>query len=344
MLDLGTQPVTRDLLRTRDEIPYLHDMQLVFCNDCGFVQLAKAIPAEHLYSNYVCLSSWKPQPHVSRLLSIIGELPLSRQKTQILEVGSNDGSFLERLRGEGWKNVCGLEPARDACDAAEERGIETIQGYFNSSAARDYTAQYGKAGLLISRQVLEHVEDLEEFLKGIENSLAIGGYVVFEVPNFEFSMDWLDYGGIWEQHVNYFTLETIANYLAAAGVEILLTETFLFSGEALLVVGQCRGSNKCRPPETRASNRELRLSMERYGNRFIWMRKQFDRWFAELKGREGPVVLYGAGGRGCSLVNFMEVGRYIDYAVDDQSEKQGLFLPGSLLPIRSPDFSKEDKG
>ncbi|MBK9146178.1 MAG: methyltransferase domain-containing protein [Candidatus Melainabacteria bacterium] len=342
LLDLGAHPVTRDLLQQPDEEPYRHGLHLAYCASCGFAQLDQPIPADRLYSNYICLSSWKPQPHISRIISILEELPLSPADTMVLEVGCNDGSFLAELRSAGWNRLVGLEPAADARAAAEKRGIDTIGGYFNASTAAEFVERYGKSNLLISRQVLEHVENLEGFSKGIAVALEIGGYALIEVPNFRFSIDWLDYGGIWEQHVNYFTLETISAYLAQAGIEVLSWETFKFSGEALLVVG--RRQEKISPASSRRFDMTDSISaLQRYGSSFGRIKEKFRVWSEHLRER-GSVVLYGAGGRGCSLVNFMDIGKYFDYAVDDQLEKQGHYLPGANIPVRSPEALLESGG
>src|SRR5258708_17883021 len=158
------------------------------------------------YTNYNVLSSWKNQPHVPLLANLIDSLPGVHKGMRVLEVGSNDGIFLEELRRHGYQNLLGIEPAMDVQQAASNKGFETLGTYFNPTSAAKIADQRGMFDLFIARQVLEHISDLTAFRDAMALILAPNAYVVIEVPHFSHNLRCTDYN-IWEEHVNYFTLD-----------------------------------------------------------------------------------------------------------------------------------------
>jgi SAM-dependent methyltransferase len=331
LLDLGQHPIAHRFLKSADEPEYVHPVELGLCPACGLVQLLRPIPPERLYAEYFCLSSWKAQPHLARVVQVIRELPGAGPRSRILEVGSNDGILLDALRREGFTSVLGLEPARDAREAARARGLETVEGYFTPAVAGALVASKGSFDVVVARQVLEHVQDLAGFREALRLVLRPGGHVLIEVPHFDFCLEALDYSAIWEEHVNYFTRDALRRFLLAGGLEVRDEEAVLFSGEALITVATGGTGAAVPPSATRpdlAPARAFAASWPQFRARLLDV-------LARERRRGGKVGLYGAGCRACSLVNFAGLASEIDGVFDDQAEKQGLFLPGARLPVRS---------
>jgi hypothetical protein len=232
-----------------------------------------------------------------------------------------------------------LEPARDARDAANARGIETIEGFFNPESARRLVAQRGAFDVVAARQVLEHVQDLPGFLEALQIALRPGGHVLVEVPHFDFCLDSLDYSAIWEEHVNYFTRDALKRFLGAGGFEVRHEESVLFSGEALITLATRSGRPAVAPDAVRPELGRARS----FAASWPAFRARLLATLADERRRGGKVGLYGAGCRACSLVNFAGLAAELDGVFDDQAEKQGLFLPGARLPVR-PGSSLNDMG
>ena len=330
LLDLGKHPIAHHFLKHPSQNEYVHSVKLYFCENCGLIQLVNPIPSELLYTNYVCLSSWKHQPHVSQLIHMIEKFTNAEKTSNILEVGSNDGSFLNILKNRGYRKLTGMEPARDAVEAAKQRNVVTIPSYFSCETAKEFVEKFGKCDLLISRQILEHINDLKSFQEAMRLVISPDAFVVFEVPNFACNLDMLDYS-IWEEHINYFTPDTLSFFLANAGIQIIHSEKTVFSGETLIVIGKNTGGFPHIPFSQYI--RELRTKALNYRDKWPVFRDAFIQYLREYKEKGDKVVAYGAGCRLCSLINFIGLGPYIKFVVDDQSEKQGLFMPGSKLPI-----------
>lgn len=330
LLDLGKHPIAHHFLDSPLLEEYVHPVTLYFCQACGLVQLIDPVPPHLLYTNYVCLSSWKHQPHVPRLIQIIKEYAGVETAAMVLEVGSNDGCFLKAMQGQGYNNLLGIEPAKDACQSAHQKGIKTVSSFFNMEAAKRFIAEYSKCDLFISRQMLEHIQDLEEFRKAISTVLSPNGFVMFEIPDFACFLDTSDYS-IWEEHVNYFTIQTLTHFLSTIGIEVIYSEKILFSSESLVVVGKYVGDSVLdKQPEYRD---DLRKKVFRYRDNWPVFRNAFIEYLRCHKKKGDKIAIYGAGVRLCSLINFIGFGPYIEFIVDDQPEKQGKYMPGSKLPI-----------
>lgn len=339
LLNFGEHPIAHNFLTSPSEEEYVHSVNLAYCESCGLIQLVDPIPPEMLYTEYVCLSSWKAQPHLPRLAELIEELPGIDKTSPIMEIGSNDGIFLEMLQSRGYKNLLGVEPAQDAVALARSKNIETLNVYFSPETAEEIISTRGQCKLFVSRQVLEHITDLQSFREGMRRLLAPGAYVLIEVPNFAFSLAAPDYSAIWEEHVNYFTPETLSAFMASAGVRITHTETFNFSGEALIMLGEYVGTAS--QPQLENSLPQLRAQAISYKERWPVFRNELIEYLAKQRNGGKHVAIYGAGCRAASIINFAGLAPYLDFVVDDQPEKQGLYMPGARLPIMPGDTLPE---
>lgn len=340
MLDLGSHPVAHRFLAAPDQVEYTHPVRAVVCDRCGLVQLVDPVAPEVLYTDYVTLSSWKNQPHVPRLIELIEDKLALPKQSSVLEVGSNDGGFLSALAGAGYSRLLGVEPARDARAAAGRIGVPTVGEYFDVRLGRELVRQGGSFDLFVARQVLEHIAQLEGFRDAMRAVLAPGALVLVEVPNFEFSLLTSDYSAIWEEHVNYFTIDTLSRYLGSAGIRLLHSETARFSGEILIVLGEYVGTEVVEPADGRALA-ALDQAMAYAGEWPATRDRLADSLSAHRRGG-GRIGVYGAGCRSCSLINFAGIAPHIEFAVDDQPEKQGKYMPGSRLAIRPPEALAAD--
>lgn len=333
LLDFGEHPIAHHFLTDPFQEEYVHPVTVCFCESCGLIQLSNPIPPEMLYAEYICLSSWKRHPHIPRLVQLIEQLPGLEKTSRIVEIGSNDGTFLEVLRERGYRKVFGVEPAQDAQEVARQKGVETIGAYFTWKTAQELVSTYGECDLLVARHVLEHINELQEFREAMCALLSPSGYVLIEVPNFDFSLAAPDYSAIWEEHVNYFTLETLSLFLAGAGIQVIHSETVLFSGQGLIVLGKYVEAPPAIP--SHGYLEELQAKALAYRDRWPVFRAAFIGYLRkQQKGSgNGKVAVYGAGCRACSLINFAGLSPYLEFVVDDQPEKQGKCLPGSRLPI-----------
>ena len=241
LINFGNQPIAKHYLIESSQEHQTFPVRLYFCEYCGLTQLVDSCPPEILYDNYVTLSSWKFQPHVQHEIDVIKSLPGINSNSRVIEIGSNDGIFLQQLAANGFANSLGIEPAKDAYDLSIAKGVNTLQTFLNKASSETIKKQYGEFDLFISRQNLEHMSDLQEVAKSIQSLVKTDGYVLIEVPNFLCNLQCQDYS-LWEEHVNYFTIDTLGYFLALVDIVIVHEEIIRFSGEGIFVIGRKVGN------------------------------------------------------------------------------------------------------
>jgi 2-polyprenyl-3-methyl-5-hydroxy-6-metoxy-1,4-benzoquinol methylase len=331
MFDFGNQPIIHRLLNEPDQSYRTFPFKVGYCQLCGFMQLIDGIPPEELYQNYFTVSGWKNQPHVPRLIQLMENVFDLGTRSRILEIGCNDGVFMEGLAKLGYGNSIGLEPTLDAYNLAIERGLNVINGFFGRAIVNELIGD-NRPDLIVSRQVMEHIPDLHEFLTCAWDVLQPNGGMVLEVPDHSMNYETLDYS-FWEEHCNYFTLHTLSALLLMHGFEIVHHESTLFSGKALLVFAQ-KCSRVRGPTQPRNLDHERAMRFQKY---YPILKKSMRNYLDNVS--EYGIAMYGAGARSCNFVNLLELGEYIDVIIDDQPEKQNKFVPGAITPIRT--YSEE---
>jgi SAM-dependent methyltransferase len=330
LIDFGSHPVAKHYLFSAEDTRETYPVKLFFCEGCGLTQLMDSCPPEILYDNYVTLSSWKFQPHVQGQIDFLKSLQGFSSQSKIIEIGSNDGSFLKQLSSNGFKNSLGIEPAKDAYEIAIKNGVNVRNIFLCEKNAVGIAKEFSKFDLFVSRQNLEHMKDLGDVIKSIDLLLKEGGYALIEVPNFMANLEFQDYS-LWEEHVNYFTTETLRYFLALANLEVIHSEIFCFSGEGIFVVAQ-------KKPHVSVSLeylKELKTKNLQYSKNWPKFLKKIRGYLASLKQKGKKIAVYGAGSRVFCLINFANISNYIDVIVDDQLEKQDKFMPGGKIPILS---------
>ena len=319
-INFGMQPVAHNLTATPNCQQKKFLFQLGCCTNCGLMQLLDPIPPEILYQNYLTMSGWKNQPHVPRLINIIQSLCGYNHKHKILDIGCNDGTFLETLKKYQYESLFGIEPTDDSYKIANSKGLNVVKSFFTQESSTQFYAQ-NYFDIIITRHVLEHIIDLADFLSGIVNILKPDGMLVIEIPDSDMNLRFLDYA-LWEEHVNYFTLNTLKRLLRKFQLEVVHSETTLFSGRALTVF--CRRSNA-----TSSEIIDLRPESEKVERYFTKWPSFVNCLHEFLNSYKKNVVMYGCGCRSTNFLNLTDSSSYIDCFIDDQTEKQDLFVPGA---------------
>jgi SAM-dependent methyltransferase len=329
LIDLGNQPIAHRLLE-QPENEFTHPLKVHFCDSCGLGQIIDPIAPEILYKGYnYCFSSWKPEPHREKELSLICA---QKEHGKIFEIGCNDGLFLEQLKARG-KTVCvGLEPNSFAAQIARDtRGLPVYETFLDEATCENALKQYGKFDMVISRQVLEHVSDIELFFKCIDMLLGENGMIFIDVPNVGPGLTVGDCTIVWEEHVNYFTENVLLQVFDRFGFTAVISDKFNYSGGTLAVLARRKTASDQFLP-TRDFHTCAKTFSERvgvYGSRLASTLNKAKDYFDQI-------VIYGVGCRACTMINGLRLDKIIDFAVDDQPERQSKLMPGSKLTIKSP--------
>ncbi len=335
LLDFGMQPICNRFLKSPDEQEYKHPFVLGLCNACGLVQLIDPFPSIELRPPYNWIRYNEPENHLDNLAGILSNLPDLNENSAICGISFKDDTILDRMKKLGFSKTMRLDPKEDLGIKDGWTGVETIQDRFNLEKAKAIVNKNGKFDLVIVRHILEHVDDLPEFMRSIGELLNPHGYVLFEVPDCTKPMENFDYSSIWEEHIAYFTPETFKKCLSSGNFAVEHFKIFPYQMENCLVA-------ILRPSKmiTITNNFCDEKSLQNEKNRAIAFSKEFSQkktliksYFSEYNANKGKISFFGAGHTALVFINIFELEDYIECIIDDNENKQGLFLPGSHLPV-----------
>jgi 2-polyprenyl-3-methyl-5-hydroxy-6-metoxy-1,4-benzoquinol methylase len=345
-LELGKRPIVNDLQIDHSINLPTYSIKITICSNCGLHQLIHDIPKEKFYTNYMTPSNHKSEPHIPLLISEI--MSLIDFQDSIVEIGCNDGKFLSILKQNGFRSLLGIEPTLNTSKSAADIGIEIINSYFNSEITKDIIKNFGKFNLVISRQVLEHIKDIKNFLIDAKSLIIEEGFMIIEVPDCEINFKQFDYG-VWEEHVNCFTPITLKHILNEMGWEIIKSYRTIFSGwtqtlvlKPILTSGNAHNISKIKTKFNSLENEEndtLIRTVQEFKN---WS-FQYDSFKLSVHekvnhlSKRRKIGLFGVGARSISTLYSLDLISSISYAFDESSLKIGKYIPGTKIIIESAD-------
>ena len=327
LMDFGVQPNTFALLTEPDSNVYLHPLRLQYCTECGFVSNADPIPADKLYTNYNWATSTYPARHYQWMQETILDKYLSDKNGLVLDVGCNDGYFLSLLSSAGATNLLGIEPTADCAGIARERGLTVLQDYFNQKTSSEIVKEYGFPAVVICRHVIEHIEDLDDFMGSFVSVMSEKTTLVLEFPSFETIVGKGDFSSIWEQHINFFSQRSIADLLKKHGLAIIEENLFSFGGGSQLLFAMKTEKH------ADAAGTDPFILIEKFKANITGNIQRTKEYIKKLHEEGKKIAAFGAGARGSCLINISNIAEYIDCIVDDNNQKHGLYLPKSNLPV-----------
>lgn len=186
----------------------------------------------------------------------------------------------------------------------------------------------GKADVVIARHIVEHMYDPLAFIEKIKKRLSPGGFLVLEAPDFRPSLDKYDYSTIWEEHLFYFTRETFQGLFGFSGMFVQYFNSIPYMLENAMV-----GIGKIGDQKIKASAKKEQISG--YINSFEQKKSELRRTLSGFRKKKGKIAVFGSGHLACTFVNLFGLKDLVEFFADDNPHKQGLFMPGSHLPILS---------
>ena len=353
--DLGASPLSNSYLRPHQlqQAEATYPLCAYLCEQCLLVQLPEFEAPEAIFSDYAYFSSYSSSwlDHARRYVEMMIERFGISGRHRVIEVASNDGYLLRFFRERGVP-VLGIEPAANVARAAEELGIETRVEFFGVDSARALVAEGLSADLLLGNNVLAHTPRLNDFVAGLETALAPCGIVTMEFPHLVRLIADNQFDTIYHEHFSYFSFLAVRRVFAAHGLEIFDVEEIPTHGGSLRIFAR-RRDDASRPTTERVAElaeRERALGLEgadyylAFGDKIRETKRKLLEFLIAAKRGGKRVVGYGAPAKGNTLLNFCGVRTdFLDYTVDLSPHKQGLFLPGTRIPIHPPDHIRETR-
>ncbi len=337
LLDVGEHPISNRFVVNPADEEYRHPMVIGQCHACGLVQLINPVPAGELMPPYEWITYNEPEGHLDRLVNIVSTLPGITKDATICGISYKEDSTLERLRRRRFEHTWRIDPASDLGITDAGAGIETIQDRLRPDLASALWQKYGTPDVVIARHILEHAHDTLRFMETLHQLVKPTGYVVFEAPDCTRVLETFDYTTIWEEHILYFTPETFRHCFGFGGFSLVRLESYSYPYENSLVgIAQLQtAATPAFPSESVLENEKHRV--QAFAEGLPQRRRRLDRFLSEYRQNQGRVAMFGAGHLACMFINVMGLKDAIEFVVDDDSHKRGLFMPGSRLPIYGSD-------
>jgi SAM-dependent methyltransferase len=349
ILDLGQTPLANNLLTESQlaEPEPRYPLVLTFCATCSLVQITETVPPEILFAHYLYFSSFS-DAMLSHARAIARRLMRERKlhgSSRVIEIASNDGYLLQYYRQAGVP-VLGIEPAANiAAVARDERGIRTLTEFFGLALAERLASQQERADVVHANNVLAHVADLNGFVAGLCLLLKDDGVAVIEVPYVKEMIDQVEFDTIYHEHLSYFSLTALRHLCARHGLTIADAERLPIHGGSLRLFLQLARRGRRRSDTVRRLAREEkewgvnRLSFyQEFGGSVERLKTDLLSLLHDLKSRGQRIAAYGCSAKGSTLLNYFGIGREtLDFVVDRSTAKQGLYTPGTHLPVYAPE-------
>jgi SAM-dependent methyltransferase len=329
-----------------DYAEVFYPLHVRLCDACLLVQLPAYVSGEHIFSDYAYFSSYSDSwvAHAKRYADAMIERLDLTPGSLVTEVASNDGYLLQHFAAAGIP-VLGVEPAANVAEAARARGIPTEVQFLGTDTGSEIAARHGRADLVAANNVFAHVPDIKGFAAGLRALVKDEGVVTLEFPHLLRLIERRQYDTIYHEHFSYLSLLTSSRGLATAGLRVIDVDELSTHGGSLRVYA--RPEEAAGEPTARV--KAVLAAEEAVGLRTVEGHQGFAAAVLKIKSdllgflltaaREGKTVAgYGAPGKGNTLLNHCGIrSDLLSYTVDRSPHKQGMFLPGTHIPIYAPE-------
>lgn len=353
--NLGMSPLANSYIKPAqmNQVERFFPLHALVCDGCFLVQLQEFESPEAIFGDYAYFSSFSDSflQHAKAYVEMAVDRFKLNGKSQVVEIASNDGYLLQYFVQKGIP-VLGIEPAANVAEVARKRGITSLVKFFGTRTALEMKQEGQQADLLVGNNVLAHVPNLNDFVAGIKIVLKAEGVVTMEFPHLVRLIEDGLFDTIYHEHFSYFSFFTVEQVFAKHGLVLFDVEEVSTHGGSLRIFGQHAEHDALpiSPRVTELKQREKDLKLDRlepyltFSGRVEQVKRNLLRFLIDAKDAKKVIAAYGAPAKGNTLLNYCGIRTdFIDYTIDRSPHKQGQYLPGSHIPILSPDAAKETK-
>ena len=353
--DLGMSPLANSYLRPEqlNSAEKFYPLRAYVSEDNFLVQLEEFESPDHIFSDYAYFSSFSESwlRHAQEYVGMMVERFGFNEKSQVIEIASNDGYLLQYFRDKGIP-VLGIEPAANVAEVAQKNGIPSLVKFFGVQTGNELVADGTRADLLLGNNVLAHVPNLNDFIGGMKIVLKPDGILTMEFPHLLQLIEHNQFDTIYHEHFSYFSFLTVERVFAKHGITLFDVEELPTHGGSLRIFGRHAEAEQPSLSDRVALLKEKEIAAGlgrietylKFGEQVKETKRRLLDFLINAKRAGKSIVGYGAPAKGNTLLNYCGVGRdFIDYTVDRSPHKQGLALPGTHIPIEAPERVRQTK-
>lgn len=347
-VDLGAAPLCNRLVTPESyfEPEEIFPQHVKVCSKCYLVQLPHQIdPSDIFTRDYSYFSGFSQDwlKHCENYVSMIAERLCLTGNSTVMEIASNDGSLLRYFIDKSIPCL-GVEPTENTAIVARNKGVPTVSVFFTEENAKILRNAYGVQDLIIGNNVLAHVPDINDFVRGLKLMLAPHGTITMEFPSVHDLIAKKAWDTIYHEHFSYLSFTTVSEIFQAHGLQVFDVEPLPTHGGSLRIYARHTVhedvSNSVRTTLLREEFLGVRdmATYLSFGEQVQQHKLAIWKWLANVKDLGYSIAGYGAPGKGNTMLNYCGIRKdIIDFVVDENPHKQGCYLPGSRIQILHPD-------
>ncbi len=353
--NLGMSPLSNSFLEKSDlsKEEQVFPLHVFVCETCFLVQLEAYKSPEKIFKNYAYFSSYSEtwMLHAKKYVNQITNRFDLNENSFVIEIASNDGYLLQNFQSQNIPCL-GIEPAKNVAKVAKQKGIQTLVKFFGTNTANELVSKGIKSDLLLGNNVLAHVPDINDFVEGMKILLKQKGVITMEFPHLIQLINKNQFDTIYHEHFSYLSLFTVMKIFEQHKLKIFDVEELKTHGGSLRIYAT-HINNSTQIIHERVKKlleKEIEFGVGRiatytnFQKQILKVKKQLLDFLNSLKKEKKKIVCYGAAAKGNTLLNYCNIGLdHIDYVVDRSLYKQGMYLPGTHIPIKSPDEIRNTK-
>ncbi len=350
VVSLGYQPLANNLLKNKNSNCILYPLEMNYCENCHNCQLSVVVDAKKMFSNYLYLSSTSKtfRDHFQKAAQkYIKEFKLLPKKSYIVDVGSNDGIALKPFRDLNYKNILGIEPAKNLAKIANKKKIKTFNGFLNKKNLKKIKKN---ADLILASNVFAHSDELKTMAECMIEMVKQKGTIVIEVQYLLNTLKDVTFDNIYHEHYNYWSLISLVAFFKQFPVTIYKAEKIDTHGGSIRIYIKKGLKNKIDKSVKFILSEEEKYGIKNYktykdfADKVYRIRDNVRKNISNMKKNNKKIIGYGSPAKATTALNFFGISHEIEYIIEDNKLKQGKFLPGMKIPIvsKSNDQKKAD--
>lgn len=333
-----------DILELKGGVESSYPLELFLCDGCGHLQLLHVVDPELLFGTYKYVSGTSPVfvDHFRHYAASCAQRLGPRAPGKMLEIGSNDGTMMAFMQDQGFE-VLGVDPARAIAAASTASGLKTLPEFFSSTLARELRSSFGPVDLIVANNVLAHIDDLRDVIQGAKILLKPDGLLAFEVSYLVDVFEKTLFDTIYHEHVCYHAVRPLRDFFHRLDLELVVVERVASHGGSLRAFVQHRGGPHPLSPEVErfiAKEEGLGLfsidTYRQFAQHIDAAKEKTHTLLRTLKAQGKKIAAFGAPAKATTLMHHFGIDTsLVDFIVDDSPLKQGLYTPGTHIPIVS---------
>jgi nucleoside-diphosphate-sugar epimerase len=349
VISFGFMPLANNLLSNKKDAFETFPLELNYCPNCSNCQLSYVVDQEKLFSNYLYLSSVseKFKEHFNTAaIEYINEFNLKKEDSFIIDVGCNDGIALIPFKQKGYKNILGIEPASNIAKICSDRGIKTLNSFFDKDIVNKINQN---ADLILLSNVFAHSDKIDEMTRVAKDLLNKKGVIIIEVQYLINTLKDLTFDNIYHEHVNYWSLTSLNYFFKKHNLDIFKVKKIDTHGGSLRIYLCNKNQFKIDKKVGEILEEEQKFGInnfsvyQKFAQSVNVIKDNVKKNIRNLHKEGNKIYGYGAPAKASTAINFFGISEFIQKIFEDNPLKHSMYIPGTEIEIIKKENAKNFK-